>query len=80
MTVEQWTVFLGWNTAVQIGLLAVSVLILVAARGWVARVHGALLGVDAEALPIEYFRFVAVWKLLILVFLLVPYLVMRCLV
>ena len=78
MTVEQWTAFLGWNAALQVALLVVTVLILMAARGWVARVHGALMGVDVEALPIEYFRFVAAWKLLVIVFLVVPYFVMRC--
>ena len=80
MTVEQWTVFLGWNALIQVALLALTAIILMAARGWVARVHCALTGVEADQLPIEYFRFLAQWKLLVIVFLLVPYLVMRCLV
>lgn len=80
MTVEQWTAFLGWNTAIQVGLLIVTALLLMVMRRWVMRIHAAVSGVEVERLPMEYFRFLALWKVLIIVFLLVPYFVMRCLV
>ena len=77
MSVEQWTTFLGWSTLVHVGLLIVMALFLMVGRDWAARMHSAMFGVELARLPMVYFGYVAIYKILVIVFALVPYLVLR---
>ena len=77
MSLDQLTTFMGWNALIQIVLLSVVALFLIFARNWIARIHSAMMGVEVSALPVLYFQYVAVYKLLVIVFVLVPYLVLR---
>ena len=77
MTLEQFTVFMGWNAAIQVGMLAIAALFLMAFSDWATRIHGAMFGLDAATLKVSYFNYVAGYKIIILVFCVVPYLVLR---
>ena len=77
MTLDQWTTFFGWNAAIQIGLLTLAAVFVVAFKDWAARIHGAMFGLDAATLRVEYFRYVAGYTIIVLVFCIVPYLVLR---
>ena len=71
------TAFLGWCSLINIGLLVFVTVWLVALRDWTKRIHSSLLGVDMNELDVIYFRYLANYKMLVLVFNIVPYIVLR---
>ena len=71
------TAFLGWCSLINIGLLVLITVWLVAFREWTKRIHSALLGVDAKELDGIYFRYLANYKMLVVIFNIVPYVVLR---
>ena len=79
MTVIEFTNFLGWCTLINFGILLLSTLALVACGGFVTNLHGKWFQVEHAELRKSYFRYLANYKLLVLVFNLVPYLALRVL-
>ena len=69
--------FLGWCTLLNIGLLAFSTVMLIAMRDPVARFHGRLFQLDPTDLQQAYFRYLANYKLLTLVFNVIPYIALK---
>lgn len=69
--------FLGWCSLLNIGLLLFSTLLLSLAMRPLANIHSKLFGIDKSSLPMAYFRYLANYKLLMLVFNLVPYIALR---
>lgn len=69
--------FLGWCTLVQFALLSAATLILVVFRTPIMRLHGGLFDLSDDDLGRAYFQYLAQFKLLVLVFNFVPYLVLR---
>lgn len=74
---EQITVFLGWSTLINICLLMVSFLMLTVFRGPILRVHGVIFGLSPEQLMPKYLSFIALYKVLIVFFNLVPWIVLK---
>jgi hypothetical protein len=74
---EQITVFLGWSTLINMGLLLVSFVPLTAFRAPILRLHSAMFGVSADDLMPRYVGFIAYYKLLIIFFNLVPWIVLK---
>ena len=75
--IETWTTFLGWATLfhfVLLGVIALAVLIL---RKWMMGIHGRMFDLDEATLNQQYFQYIAQYKILVIVFFLVPYLVLR---
>lgn len=77
MNIESLTVFLGWCTLVNFSLLVLATVILVLFKDLAAGIHSKLLGLDRDELQSEYFRYLANYKLMVVVFNLVPWLVLR---
>ena len=77
MSLEFWTGILGWASLIHIGLLLLSTVALLRLRGWVMGIHSRLAGVDEAQLPALYMGYLALYKILIITFFLVPYLVLR---
>ncbi|MDF2178990.1 hypothetical protein P2G88_12085 [Aliiglaciecola sp. CAU 1673] len=77
MTLSEFTQFLGWCTAIHLGLLVFSALMLTLCKNWVADYHSRLFNLDKSQLPLVYLQFLALYKLFWLFFNLVPYLVLR---
>ena len=77
MTIDQWTAFFGWSTLVHTVLLCLTTLILIAARDWAAGIHARLFGIERGTLPEFYFAYLAIWKVGIILFALVPWVVLR---
>lgn len=77
MTLDQFTVFLGWFTLLNYGLMIFSWLCLTAFRGWILSVHSRTTGVAMNELPRLYFQFYSLYKVLIMAPGLVPYLELR---
>ncbi len=77
MDIEQFTAFLAWCTVINVVILALTTLALWFCRGCVARVHSAMFGLPKDAVCEQYFRYLATYKILIIMFNLVPYLALR---
>ncbi|MBD8890469.1 DUF6868 family protein [Roseibium litorale] len=73
MTLQDFTGFLGWCSAINAGLLILSTLLLLIFAGRIKKLHAALFKLETSELPITYFRYLALYKVLIIVFNIVPY-------
>ncbi len=77
MTLETYTDLFAWMTAINVGLLLVTTLALWAMRDWVSTLHGRMFGIPAETARIEIYRYLATFKIAVIVLNLVPYLALR---
>ena len=71
------TAFFGWTTVINFVLLAISTIALIAMRGFISRVHAKMFGLDPEDVSRDYVRYLAQYKIAIIVFSLVPYITLR---
>jgi len=75
--IEMITEFLGWCAVVNVAILFLSSVMLIVMRGWIIKIHAKLTGVSEADLPSIYLQFLGNYKLLILMFNLVPYFALR---
>ncbi len=73
MDINTLITFFGWCSVINIAVLVLSMLVLLIYRKPVAQIHGRLFGLKPEALPPVYMHYIGNYKLLILIFNLVPY-------
>jgi len=69
--------FLGWCFTINLGFLMFSFLLLSAFKGPIKSIHRALFAVNEKDLELMYFQYLAYYKILIVVFILAPYLALR---
>jgi hypothetical protein len=77
MSATELANFLGWCTLLNFGLLIFSSLALVIALKPISQLHARLFDLDRAELSMAYFRYLANYKILIIVLNLVPYLALR---
>ncbi|NNL56163.1 MAG: hypothetical protein HKO71_00295 [Pseudomonadales bacterium] len=77
LTLSAATTFLGWCTLINSGVLVYATVMLFFFRGPAKSIHTRLSGLSAEELDRAYFKFLGDYKLLILVFNLVPYIALK---
>jgi hypothetical protein len=77
MTIEQITTLLGWASAINIAILALSTLSLIVMRGWVTSIHSQLFGLDEKDLGRAYFQYLAQYKIAIIVLNITPYIALK---
>lgn len=77
MTTEQMVEIFKYMTLLNILILVLSVGMVVLLRNTICRLHGALFGLKEEMVGVVLYGFLGVYKLLILVFNLVPYIALR---
>ncbi len=77
MSVAELTAVIGWCAVINYGLLLFSSLFLIVARDWTMSLHTMLMGVDREQLPRLYFDYLGHFKLLIIVFNIVPWIALK---
>ena len=73
MTLESLTSFLGWCTLINSFLLVLTTVMLFIARDWVSGVHSRMFGLDKTELSLAYFKYLAYFKIVVLVFNFTPY-------
>ena len=73
MTIEQLTVLLGWCTLLNAIFLIVTTIGFKLAGNKVVEIHGRMFGVDTAELSKIYFTYLANFKMLVILFNLVPY-------
>ena len=69
--------FLAWSLVLNIGMLFFSSLLVIVFRDFVSSLHAKLFSLDKKDVVRAYFSFISQYKLLIIFFNLVPYLVLR---
>ena len=77
MTIESVREFLGWCTAINLGILAITSIAMLPCRSWIIGLHGKMFGLDETSLNRAYFQYLANFKIAVIVFNLVPYLSLR---
>lgn len=76
-SLETLVSFLGWCSLINIGLLLFTTLLLKVAIEPITDIHSKIFGVQKSELPMTYFWYLAYYKIVILVFNLVPYIALR---
>lgn len=79
MEINTLIAFFGWCSVINIAILLLSMLLLTRFRKTVSVIHGKLFGLNPEELPSLYMHYIGSYKLLILVFNLVPYIALKLL-
>jgi len=76
-SIESIREFLGWCSVINLGLLLLTSLTIIIMRSWIVRIHASLTGVSQAELPRIYLEFLGNYKMLVIVFNLVPYIALR---
>jgi hypothetical protein len=72
-SLETLTAFFGWCTVINVGLLMVAAVVLGLMRGPISQIHAKMFNLNESDLSREYFRYLAQYKIAVLVLNLVPY-------
>jgi hypothetical protein len=80
MTAEIVRSVLGWSALINYGVLIVWFLFFVLGHDWMYRVHTKFFSLSTEKFDSTHYASMAFFKLLVIVFNLVPYLAMRIVV
>lgn len=77
ITIEQLTTWLGWTAVLHMGLLTLTLVALTLMRGIIMPLHSRILQVPAEQLGALYVRYLAAYKVAVLVFSIVPWVALK---
>ena len=77
MDLERWTSLFGWMAAIHLVVLIAAALALFVLRDWASRVHARLYGLDPAQVRLVFYVWLGGYKLLWLVFAMIPYLALR---
>lgn len=76
-SIETIRVFLGWCTAINMGMLLLATVIMATGIKTITGWNASMFDMEADDVKNEYFRYLATYKALVLVFNLVPYVALR---
>ncbi len=69
--------FFKWCTIINVALFILSAIMLIAAPDFIYNAHGQLFHMPREAFDVVLYSFLGLYKIVILVFNLIPYLALR---
>jgi len=73
MNLDQLTELFKWMTIINISLLIFSSVLIIMLKNVVAKYHGKLFGIKEENVTLMAYGYLGMFKVLIIVFILVPY-------
>lgn len=73
MNIETIREFIGWCLVINVSLMLLSTVLLVLLRGWVSKIHSKMFGLDEASVRKAYFRYLANYKIALIILNLVPY-------
>ena len=73
ITMQTLANFFGWMLLINFIVLLLAAGAVTLLRPWVVSVHARMTGVDAAALPAQYFQFMANYKIAVIMLNLAPY-------
>ena len=65
--------FLGWCLVLNIGILLLSTVFLGVLGGWASKLHAQIFNIDETWVRQMYFSYLAIYKIMVIVFNLVPW-------
>jgi hypothetical protein len=77
ITLTQLTELLGWASVLNIGFLLFATLLLVVMKSSIISLHSKLFDVTESELSLIYFKFLAAYKALSLIFIVSPYIALK---
>lgn len=77
LTQEALIQFFGWSSVINITLLVITGLAITLLRKPISKIHTMFSGVDETELYKSYFNYIAFYKILIIVFNIVPYIALK---
>ncbi len=77
ITLSHLTELLGWVSILNIGMLLFAGFVMIIMRSFVIGVHSKLFSVPEEELPIIYFKYLANYQTLTLIFAIAPYIALK---
>ena len=79
MSIDQWQQLLGTMTLINIGILLLSTVVVSASRKLLQRLHGSLFKLEPGKISEIAYQYLGTYKLLIIVFNLVPWIALQLL-
>lgn len=76
MNLDQLTELFKWMTIISIGLLLFSSVIVILLQKVMGKLHGKLFGIKEESVALMAYGYLGMFKVLIIVFILVPFISM----
>ncbi len=73
MDIDSIRAFFMWCTILNVALLSLSSLMCICAGDWVYRIQSKLFSISKETFNVVIYSFIALYKLLVIVFILIPY-------
>lgn len=77
MTQEFLTTVFGWMAVLNIAVLLFSTVMIVSLLDWIAGIHGRMFQMERTDVKRAYFRYLANYKILTLIFCIVPWLALK---
>lgn len=77
ITLTQLTELLGWASVLNIGILIFATLVFSIMKTTVSAIHSKMFNISENELSIIYFKYLANYKILTTVFILVPYIALK---
>ena len=77
MDLNTLAAFFGWCTIVNGGLLILTTLALMGMRSSIQGIHSRMFGLEEAAIAAIYFKYLAYFKIAVIVFNLTPYIALR---
>ena len=77
MTLSQLTELLGWAAVINVTFLIVATFLLASLKQFVAGIHSRMFGIPEADLALVYFNYLANYKMLVTIFVLVPYIALK---
>lgn len=79
MNIETLREFLGWCVAIHVGIFVVATVKMVLIGGWASKIHAKMFDVDATWVRRAYFSFLVNYKIVVIVFVVVPWIALNLL-
>ena len=76
MTMETLKAFFMWCTVLNLGLLVFSAIMCTRAKGLIQRIHGKMFDLKPEAINAFIYGYLGVYKIMFIIFCLVPWIVL----
>ena len=73
MNLNQFRSVLGWSVVINFGLLVIIGILFAFANEWIYDMWSLFFAIPFDAFDILMISFIGIWKLLVIVFFLVPY-------
>ncbi len=77
ITLSQLTELLGWVSILNVGMLLFVSIILVLMKSTITSIHSKMFSIPEDELSIIYFKYLANYKTLSFVFIIVPYIALK---